>query len=219
MGALRDEAMATYVLARNYRLIVLRGLFAILFGLAAFIWPTPTLAVLQFFLGLYLLTDGILAASTGLTRYNGSQPWRLLLIEGLLGIGAGVLALIVPGLTALTILYLVAVWAIAIGFVELVSAFRLRAEINNEGFMELSGVLSVVLGAVLVIWPEAATLGLTWLLGAYVLVFGFLLIGLGLQLWDWQRSVGPMPLHFASGLRWHRKSNSHTKDVIRGDHK
>lgn len=207
--------MATYVLARNYWLIVLRGLVAILFGLVAFFWPTPTLGALRFFLGLYLLTDGLLTVSTGLSRYNGAQPWRLLLIEGLLTIGAGVLTLVAPDLTALTVLYLIAIRAIATGMVELVSAIRLRAEIDNEGFLASSGVLSVILGAVLMIWPETATSSLVGLFGAYVVVFGLLLIGLGLQLRDWQKSVGPRPLHFAPGLRWRRASPSETEKVIK----
>ncbi len=207
--------MATYLLARNYWLIVLRGSVAVLFGLVMFIFPTPTLAALRVFLGLYLLMDGLLAASAGLTHHNGSRPWRLLLVNGLLSSGTGVLILAVPGFTALTVLYLIAVWAIATGLVELVSALRLRAEIDNEAFLTLSGVLSVALGAVLMMWPGVITSGLILLFGAYMLVFGLLLIGLGLQLWDWQKSAGPTPLHFAPGLRLKRASHLQTEEVVK----
>jgi len=125
----------------------------------------------------------------GLTRHNGSQPWWLLLIEGSVGILAGVLTFLSPGLTAIALLYLIAAWAIVTGMVEIVSAIRLRADIKNEGLLALSGVLSVVLGVVLVIWPGASALGLVWLIGAYALVFGLLQIGLSFRLWNWQNSV------------------------------
>jgi uncharacterized membrane protein HdeD (DUF308 family) len=207
--------MATYVLARNYWLIVLRGSVAALFGLVMFILPTPTLAALRVFLGLYLLIDGLLAASAGLNGYNGSRPWRLLLINGVLSIGAGSLILAVPSFTALTVLYLISVWAIATGLVELVSAFRLRTELDNEGFLALSGVASVALGAVLMMWPGVITSHLILLFGAYMLVFGLLLIGLGLKLWDWQKSVGPTPLYFAPGLQLRRASHLQPEEVVK----
>jgi len=181
--------MSVHDLARNWWLIALRGLFAVLFGLAALIWPNLTLVSLVSLFGAYLLADGLLAVIAGLTRQTGSRPWWLLLIEGLMGIGAGVLTFLSPGLTAIALLYLIAAWAIITGMVEIVSAIRLRAEIDNEGLLALSGVLSVTLGVVLVIWPEASALGLVWLIGAYALVSGLLQIGLGFRLWNWQGSA------------------------------
>jgi uncharacterized membrane protein HdeD (DUF308 family) len=162
--------------------------------LAALIWPNLTPVSLVFLFGAYLLADGLLAVIAGLTRHNGSRPWWLLLIEGFMGIAAGVLTFLLPGLTAIALLYLIAAWAIVTGMVEIVSAIRLRADIKNEGLLGLSGVLSVVLGVVLVIWPGASTLGLVWLIGAYALVFGLLQIGLSFRLWNWQNSMGLMVL-------------------------
>ena len=95
-------------------------------------------------------------------------------------------------------LYLIAAWAILTGMVEIVSAIRLRAEIDNEGLLALSGVLSVTLGTVLVIWPgpgAVGAVGVVWVIGAYALLFGFLLIGLGFQLWNWQRPASLTALH------------------------
>ena len=186
--------MSVHSLARNWWLIALRGLFAVLFGLAALIWPNLILVSLVFLFGAYLLADGLLAVIAGVSRHNGSQPWWLLLIEGLMGIGAGVLTFLSPGLTAIALLYLIAVWAIITGMVEIVSAIRLRAEIENEGLLALSGILSVVLGVVLVIWPGASALGLVWLIGAYAVVFGLLQIALGFRLWNWQNSTGRVTL-------------------------
>ncbi len=186
--------MSAHGLAQVWWVIALRGLLAVSFGLAALIWPNLTLVWLVFLFGAYLLADGLLAVIAGLTRHNGSRPWWLLLIEGFMGIAAGGLTFLSPGLTAIALLYLIAAWAIVTGMMEIVSAIRLRADIKNEGLLALSGVLSVVLGVVLVIWPGASALGLVWLIGAYAMVFGFLQIGLGFRLWNWQNSVGLMAL-------------------------
>ena len=181
--------MSAYGLAQNWWVIVLRGTFAVLFGLAALLWPTLTQTTIVFLIGLYLLADGVLSVIAGLTHANGSRPWWLLLVEGLLGIVAGALILLTPGLTAITLLYLIATWAILTGMVEIVSAIRLRAEIDNEGLLALSGVLSVTLGILLMIWPAADALAIVRLSGAYALAFGLLLIALGFRLWNWQHSA------------------------------
>lgn len=187
--------MSVHALARSWWLIVLRGLVSVLLGLAAIVWPNLALVALVFFLGIYLLVDGLLAVSAGLSRHNGSQVWWLLLVEGATGIIAGAWTLLSPGLTALALLYLIAAWAILTGIVVIVSAIRLRAEISNEGLLALSGILSIALGLMLVIWPGATALAIVWLTGIYALISGLLLIGFGFRLWNWQST---------SRLTWHR---------------
>jgi uncharacterized membrane protein HdeD (DUF308 family) len=186
--------------------MLLRGLCAIVFGAAAFIWPNLTLVVLVMLFGAYLLADGLLAVIAGLTRHHRSRPWWLLLIEGLTGLLAGGVLFLLPDLTVVALLYLIATWAIITGAVEIVSAIRLRADIQNEGLLALSGVLSVVLGVGLVVWPGTTALGLVWMTGIYALVFGLLLIGLSLRLWGWQKSASSTALQLAPALmsspRW-----------------
>jgi uncharacterized membrane protein HdeD (DUF308 family) len=186
--------MSAHSLARSWWLIVLRGVCAVLFGLAAWVWPNLTLMALIFFLGVYLLTDGLLAIIAGLSRYEGSQVWWLLPIEGAIGIVTGTWALLSPGLTAITLLYLIAAWAIVTGMITIIAAIRLRAEIDREVLLALSGVLSVALGMILVIWPGTMILSAIWLLGTYTVTSGLLLIGLGVRLWNWQSSAH-MALH------------------------
>jgi len=195
--------MSTYGLARNWWVILLRGLCAVVFGAAAFIWPHLTLMVLGVLFGAYLLVDGSLAVIASLPRSNGShQPWWLLLIEGLIGFLAGGVIFFLPSLTLIAALYLIAAWAILAGFVEIVSAVRLlHAEnIQNEGLLALSGILSVVLGMRLVVWTGATALGWVWMMGVYALVFGLLLIGLSLGLWGWQKATGRRSLQLAPSL-------------------
>jgi uncharacterized membrane protein HdeD (DUF308 family) len=176
----RDNAASSWVLA-------LRGLVAILFGLAALFWPGLVLAVLIVFFGAYALVDGVLAIIAAL-RSSARGMRRLLLIEGAIGILFGILALFWPGLTALTLLYIIAFWAILSGIDRIVMAIMLRREIENEWSIALSGVLSVILGIVLILLPGAGLLAYTWLIGLLALAVGIALIYYAFRVRGQQRS-------------------------------
>ncbi|HEU0297553.1 MAG TPA: HdeD family acid-resistance protein [Anaerolineales bacterium] len=169
-------------LAKNWWLVLLRGVLAILFGLAAFLWPGVTLLVLITFFGVYALVDGVLAIVTGVTRAKDSPRWWVFLLEGLVSIGAGLVALIWPGLATAILIAVIAAWAVITGVFEIAAAIRLRREINNEWLLMLGGLLSIAFGVLLVLQPAAGGLFLIWLVGAYELVFGVLLIALGFRL-------------------------------------
>ncbi|MGH2522060.1 MAG: HdeD family acid-resistance protein, partial [Anaerolineales bacterium] len=141
--------------------------------------------VLVLLFGAYALVDGLFALITGLTRYGESPRWWVFLIEGLVGIAAGILTFVWPGLTGVILLYLIAGWAIFTGVFEVVAAIRLRKEIDNEWLLALGGVASVIFGVLLVLRPAAGALAVVWLIGAYALIFGALLVALGLRLRSW----------------------------------
>ncbi len=169
-------------LTQNWWLVVLRGVAAILFGLATFLWPGLTLLVLIVLFGVYALVDGFIAVVTGLSHTKDSPRWWVFLLEGLVGIGAGVIALLWPGITALTILAMIAAWAILTGILEVAAAIRLRREITNEWLLAVGGILSVGLGILLILQPLAGSLAIIWMIGAYSLIFGVLLVSLGFRL-------------------------------------
>ena len=103
--------------------------------------------------------------------------WWLLLIQGILGVLASLVAFFWPGLTALALLYFIAAWAIVTGIMEIVAAIRLRQEIEGEWALGLSGLLSVIFGILLVVLPApAGLLSLVWLVGAYAVATGVLLL-------------------------------------------
>jgi uncharacterized membrane protein HdeD (DUF308 family) len=165
------------LLARNWWALALRGLAAILFGILAFAWPGITLFVLVIFFGAYMLVDGIFAIVAAVRAAGEQARWWLLLLEGILGVVAGLVAFFWPGLTALALLYLIAAWAIVTGIIEIVEAIRLRQEIVGEWALILGGALSVLFGVLLVVIPaRAGLLSLTWLIGAYAVAFGVLLV-------------------------------------------
>ena len=156
--------------------LAIRGIIAILFGLAALLRPDIALAALILLFGAYALVDGVFAivGVFGGTR-SGTPRW-LLLLEGVVGILAGIIAFVYPGLTAIALLYLVAAWAVVTGIAEIATAIRLRQEMTGEWALILGGILSVIFGLLLAVLPGVGILSLIWLIGIYAIVFGVLML-------------------------------------------
>jgi uncharacterized membrane protein HdeD (DUF308 family) len=170
------------MLARNWWVLALRGVFAIIFGVLALIWPALTLLVLITLFGAYTLVDGIFAVIAGIASYGHNERWWAVLLEGIAGIILGVLTFLWPGTTALVLVYFIAAWALITGIFEIVAAIRLRKAIEGEWMMILSGIVSIFLGLFLVVAPGPGALGLTWVIGAYAIVWGILLLILAFRL-------------------------------------
>jgi uncharacterized membrane protein HdeD (DUF308 family) len=169
------------LMARNWWLVVLRGIAAILFGVLAWTWPGVTLVVLVMLWGAYAFVDGALALVSAFSGASG-RPWWVLALEGVVGLGAAAVTWLYPGVSAIVLLWVIAAWAIVTGVVEIVAAIRLRKEIQGELWLGLAGVASVVFGGLLIARPGAGALAVIWIVGAYAIVFGVLLVALGFRL-------------------------------------
>jgi len=170
-----------HALAKNWWLLLLRGIAAIIFGLLAFAWPGLTLLTLILFYGAFALVDGVLAIAAAITGgVPGSRWW--LAIVGLLGIAAGLLTFLTPGLTALVLLFFIAGWAIVTGVFEIIGAIKLRKEIDNEWLLILGGIISVLFGVGMMLAPGAGALALVWVIGAYSVVMGVIFVALAFRL-------------------------------------
>jgi uncharacterized membrane protein HdeD (DUF308 family) len=177
----------TIPIVGDWRLLALRGLAAVVFGVLALVWPVSALLALVWLFGAYVLVDGIFILAAVATGAPGTGQRRgLLFLEGLAGIIAGILTFVWPGITALVLLFLIAAWALITGILEIVTAVRLRREIRNEWLLALSGVLSIVFAVLLVILPGPGTLALVWLIGAYAVVFGILILALAWRIRKFQ---------------------------------
>ena len=180
-----DVATVVHTFRLNWWLLALRGLVAVLFGVLAFMWPGATLITLVWLFGAFALVNGILSLVLA-AKTKGYPKVGSLIFGGLLGILAGLLAFVMPGITALGLLILIAAWAIVTGIMELVAAVRLRKIINNEWLLVLAGIASVVFGILLLFQPAAGALVLIWWIGAWALLSGILLMILAFRMRNWK---------------------------------
>jgi len=179
------------IVTRHWWLWALRGVLAILFGIAVFVWPAVGLRVLVALFGAFALVDGVFAL-VGAVQINQWNPltWAML-IEGLIGIAAGVVTFVWPGITAVALLFIIAFWAILTGILELVATFRFRSELGTDAWLVgLGGLASVVFGVLLVARPGVGALAVIWLIGIYAVIFGVAMIVFGFRLRSFQPETG-----------------------------
>ena len=171
-----------HALAKCWWVLLLRGIAAIAFGVLAFIWPGLTLVTLVLLYGAFALVDGVLSLVAAFSGGAKPVPTWWLVVVGLIGIAAGVVTFLWPGITAILLVLFIGAWALVHGIFEIIGAIQLRKEIDNEWMLILGGLLSVLFGAVVLIAPGAGALGLVWVIAAYSIVFGILFVSLSLRL-------------------------------------
>ena len=170
-------------LTRSWWLILLRGIASILFGIAAFVWPGLTVLALTLLYGAFAMADGILALGAALTGSGErSIPTWWLVVIGLLGIAAGTVAFLWPGLTAFALVIVIGAWAVAIGVMQIIGAIWLRHEIEDEWLLIAAGILSVLFGTAVLLKPGAGALALAWAIGTFAILSGILLVAFALRI-------------------------------------
>lgn len=182
-------------LVQNWWLFLLRGIFAVIFGLIALIFPGPTMLSLVLLFSAYMLVDGIAGIISAVRAIRRKEDrWGLLIFEGLLNIAVGVAAFLWPGLTVIAFVWLVAAWAIVTGGLMTAAGFRLNMD-HGRWWMVLGGLLSLAYGVLLIVAPLIGAIVLTWWIGAYALAFGIALVIFSFKLRSRQHErVSPTPL-------------------------
>ncbi len=181
------------LVSRDWWVYAVRGIAAILFGIVALVWPGPTLAVLVLLFGADAFVDGVallvaLARGDVLAR---SHKW-ITGTMGVFGIAVAIATLLWPGITALTLLYLVTFWAITMGILQIATAIEFRREIDGEFFAVLGGIFSIVFGCLLVAFPSTGLLSLVWLVGFWAELYGFSSLGLAYRLHGIDRDLNKL---------------------------
>ena len=161
--------------------LLVRGIAAILFGLAAMVWPGLTIGALILMFGAFAIVDGVGALFAAFAHRGEAQYWWATALEGVVGIVLGILVMVWPGISAIALLFWIAAWAIVTGVFEVVSAIQLRKEISGEFWLILSGVLSILFGIFAFIRPGAGALAVIWVIAIYAIVFGITLIMLSFK--------------------------------------
>ncbi len=172
--------------AKHWALILVRGIAAIVFGILCFVWPAISLLALVLLYGVYAIVDGISAITWG-----SRSHWTWMTVAGAVSVLAGLIAFFWPGITALALLYLIAAWAIVRGVSEIVAAIHLRRHITNEWLLIAGGVISILFGVLVALYPGAGALSLVWAIGVFAVVFGILAVSLALRLRSLQKRIRP----------------------------
>jgi len=169
-------------LVRNWWSLVLRGILGIVLGLITFAWPGITLAGIVMLFGAYALIDGIFSIAGAVRAMQAHERWGALVFEGIVGIGAAIVTIAWPAITAIALVYVIGAWALVTGAFEIAAAVRLRKYITGEWLLVLSGIASMVFGFLMMLVPLAGALVIALWFGAYALVTGVILIALGVRL-------------------------------------
>jgi uncharacterized membrane protein HdeD (DUF308 family) len=178
----------------NWWAFVIRGILAVLFGLLVWLFPGMALLTLIYLFGIYALVEGLFNLFSAFGRpHTSTQPWWALLLEGFISIAAGLCAFVLPGITALALLYLIAAWALITGILKLVAAVRLRRHMTGEWVLALAGILSIAFAILLVLAPGAGALAVVLWIGTFAILFGALLIFLGFRLLQWSHFAQRQP--------------------------
>lgn len=178
------------LITRHWPLILVRGLAAIAFGILCLVWPGISLLALVLIYGVYAIIDGISAIAWG-----ARSRWTGMVVVGVVSMLSGLIAFFWPGITALALIYLIATWAIVRGVSEIAAAIRLHPHVTNETMLIVGGVLSILFGVLVALFPGAGALSLVWAIGVFAVVFGLFAVGLALRLRRLQRdrNLHPKP--------------------------
>src|SRR3954463_6586881 len=170
------------LLARHWWVLALRGLAGVIFGVLTFLWPGMTLFVLVVLFGAYALVNGIFSFMLAAKAPKGYPNFGSLILAGIFGVLAGLITFFWPGITAFSLLIVIAAWAIVNGIMEIYYAIKLRKEIKGEWLLALAGILSVIFGILLFLNPLAGALVLVLWIGGFAIAFGILLIILAFKM-------------------------------------
>lgn len=164
----------------DWRLLLVRGIFAVIFGIAAFVWPEITVNILIILFGIYILVDAVIQLASALRDRPIFKRWWLSLLQGILGLALAFIFFIVPEVSATAIVLFIAAWALVTGVVELVLAAKNRNLYSPIWMVAVGGFLSIVLGVLLFLQPTASVYIILWILAVYALVYGITMIIYGI---------------------------------------
>jgi uncharacterized membrane protein HdeD (DUF308 family) len=179
--------------SKSWRSLALRGAISLVFGILAALWPGITLLWLLVMFAAYALIQGVVSSVAAFQGRKTHHDWWLMLLWGVVGIGAGVTAFMLPDLTAVVLVLVIGATALASGIVDIAMAIRLRKVIRGEGFLILNGIISIAFGAFVFFFPGAGALALVWMIAMYAIVSGLLLLALAWRAKKWGTDYGEWP--------------------------
>jgi uncharacterized membrane protein HdeD (DUF308 family) len=157
---------------RTWWSLLIRGIAALVLGILALAWPGRVLAVVVTLLGIFVLVVSIVAIIGALTHRDESKRWLVTLVPGVIGLVIGIITIAWPAVTTVIVVYLIAIWALVHGIGEIYNALKVRKDVEGEWMPIIIGIVSVILGLLLLVRPITAGTVVTWLVGLIILVLG-----------------------------------------------
>jgi uncharacterized membrane protein HdeD (DUF308 family) len=179
--------MYSTLAAQSWAFFILRGIVALLVGALAFLAPGPTLAALVFVFAFYAIVDGVIAVVAGLGMPGG--PRWLLVLGGVIAVGIGIYTGFNPGVTATALVLLVGAFVLVRGAAEVAAGISLRSVIQDAWLLVLSGIVSILFGAYLLVFPGDGAIALVYVIGFYALFAGVMYLATGIRLRGFIKSV------------------------------
>jgi uncharacterized membrane protein HdeD (DUF308 family) len=176
------------ILKKTWGHVMVWGVLSILFGIISFAWPGLTLTTLVYLFAIAVIAEGVAILAGAWQAKDENKNWWLMLLTGIVNIIAGIICFANPGITALFFVALIGISWLVTGLMEIYAAIRLRKEITNEGWLALAGIISVLAGLFLIFRTGEGALALIWLIAAYAIVFGIVLVLLALKARTWVSS-------------------------------
>ncbi|MBV8748946.1 MAG: HdeD family acid-resistance protein [Candidatus Eremiobacteraeota bacterium] len=169
-------------LTAHWWLLLIRGILALALGIVMPLYPGQAIVAVALVFGAYALVDGIVAIAAAVRMNHADHNWGWLLVSGILGVIVGLITFFYPGITILWLALLFGAWAVVTGVLEIATAVRLRAVIQNEWLWVLFGVLSVIAGIVVFFEPAVGILAIVWTISVYAILAGIAMIGVAVRL-------------------------------------
>ncbi|GAA4560908.1 HdeD family acid-resistance protein [Pseudonocardia xishanensis] len=163
-------------------LVLIRAVLLVIFGVVALASPGIALLALVVVFGVYAIMDGITAVYLGIKSRGTERSWGWIVAQGVISVLAGIVALVWPGVTALSLLFVIAFWAIVLGIAGVAEGIRSRRTDDRWGWTVAKGVLDVIFGIVLLVWPASGILALLWVVGIFAVVGGIMLAVLAFRI-------------------------------------
>jgi uncharacterized membrane protein HdeD (DUF308 family) len=162
--------------------MALRGAAGIVFGFLAAAWPGLTLRALVVLFAVYALVAGFVSIGGAVRHRRDEDDWLVAMLLGLVSVGAGAVAFLNPAATALVLVLLMGANALVTGVLDLFAAIRLRRTLQGEWVLVLSGLASIVFGAIVFVVPGAGALALVWLVSLYAILTGMLQVAMSVRM-------------------------------------
>jgi len=162
----------------SWKLLVVRGVIGILFGIVAMVWPIETAVALALMWGIWALIDGVGSFVQAFQPEATGRVWLVLM--GVIALGAAFFAIFSPAVTAVALTWILGIWLVVRGLFELFGAFRSSTQVPRS-LLVIGGALSIVIGVLFVANPGASAVGLAFWLGFIALLWGASFVGLGLM--------------------------------------